>query len=69
MNDIEIKRASIGKVGFFFNDENEKTHKIGRLVSVTKNGIVEDEDQTYYDNFTPMSLAGIYEVIDNEFFS
>ena len=69
MNDIEIKRASIGKVGFFFNDENEKTHKIGRLVSVTKNGNVEDEDQTYYDNFTPMSLAGIYEVIDNEFFS
>jgi hypothetical protein len=69
MNDIEIKRASIGKVGFFFNDENEKTHKIGRLVSVTKNGNVEDEDQTYYDNFTPMKRADLLECIDLEFFS
>ena len=69
MNDIEIKKASIGKVGFFFNDENEKTYKIGRLVSVTKNGNVEDEDQTYYDNFTPMNRAELLECIDLEFFS
>ncbi len=69
MNDVEIKKTSIGKVGFFFNDENEKTHKIGKLKSVTPNGNCEDEDGCYYDCFTPMSLAGIYEVIDNEFFS
>ena len=69
MLDIEIKQSSIGKVGFFFNDDNEKTHKIGRLKAVTTNGNCKDEDDCFYDNFTPMTLAGIYEVIDNDFFS
>lgn len=69
MNDIEQKRASIGKVGFFFNDEDEKTHKIGRLISVTANGNCMDEDLVYYDNFTPMNRAELLECIDLEFFS
>lgn len=69
MNKIEILKTSIGKVGFFFNDENEKTHKIGKLKNVTVNGNCEDEDGVYYDNFTPMKRADMLECIDLEFYS
>ena len=69
MNKIELLCASIGKVGFFFNDENEKTHKIGRLILVTNNGNCKDEDGCFYDNFTPMNRAQLLECIDLEFFS
>ena len=69
MGRIELLKTGIGKVGFFFNDENEKTHKIGRLISVTPNGNCEDEDGCYYDNFTPMNRADLLECIDLEFFS
>ena len=69
MNSIEIKKSSICKVGFFFNDENEKTHRVGRLKSVTQNGNCEDEDGCYYDEFTPMKRADLLECIDLEFFS
>lgn len=69
MSQVELLRASIGKVGFFFNDENEKTHKIGRLVLVTRNGNCKDEDGVFYDNFNPMGRADLLECIDVEFFS
>jgi hypothetical protein len=69
MDNIEIKKTSIGKVGFFFNSDEEKTHRIGRLKSVTQNGNCEDEDGCYYDNFTPMKRADLLECIDLEFFS
>jgi hypothetical protein len=65
----EELRNHIGKVGLFYNNDDEKTHKIGRLVSVTKNGNVEDEDQTYFDEFTPMSRTQMLELIDLEFYS
>ena len=60
---------SIGEVGFFFNDENEKTHRVGRLKSVTPNGNYEDEDGCYYSNFTPMKRADLLKCIDLEFFN
>jgi hypothetical protein len=69
MDRIKQLKTSIGKVGFFFNDENEKTHRIGRLKTVTPNGNCEDEDGCYYDNFTPMKRADLLEFIDLEFFS
>ena len=59
----------MGKVGFFFNDENAKTHIVGKLRSVTANGNVEDEDGVYYDNFTPMKRAELLECINREFYS
>ena len=59
----------IGKVGFFFNSDEEKTHKIGRLKSITLNGYCEDEDGYYYENFTPMERDDLLECIDLEFFS
>lgn len=62
-------RKHIGKVGLFYNDDCEKTHRIGRLVSVTKNGNCEDEDGCYYDEFTPMSRAQMLELIDLEFYT
>ena len=60
---------NIGEVGFFFNDENEKTHRVGRLKSVTHNGRYEDEDDCYYDNFTPMKRDVLLKCIDLEFFT
>lgn len=50
MDKIELLKSNIGTVGFFFDDENEKTHKIGRLKSVAKNGNCEDEDGNLYHN-------------------
>lgn len=69
MNNIEVKKTSIGKVGLFFNSDEEKTHKIGRLKAVTKNGNCQDEDGWYYYNFTPMKRVDLLEYIDLEFFS
>ena len=69
MDDIQLKKTSIGKVGFFFNSDEEKTHRIGRLKAVTPNGNCEDEDGCYYDNFTPMKRAALLECIELEFFS
>jgi hypothetical protein len=69
MDSIETKKSSIGKVGFFFNSDEEKTHRIGRLKAVTPNGNFEDEDGCYYDEFTPMKRADLLECIDLEFFS
>jgi hypothetical protein len=69
MDNNEIKNASIGKVGFFFNSDEDKTHIVGRLKSVTPNGNCEDEDGVYHDNFTPMKRADLLECIDLQFFS
>ena len=69
MDDIQLKKTSIGKVGFFFNSDEEKTHRISRLKAVTPNGNCEDEDGCYYDNFTPMKRADLLECIELEFFS
>jgi hypothetical protein len=65
----EQLRTNVGEVGLFFNDGDEKTHKIGRLKSVTPNGNCEDEDGCYYDNFNPMGKSDLLELIDLEFFS
>lgn len=65
----EELRKHIGKVGLFYNSDEEKTHRIGRLVAVTKNGNCEDEDEVYYDEFTPMKRADMLELIDLEFYS
>ena len=62
-------RGYIGKVGLFYNSDDDKTHTIGRLVAVTKNGNCEDEDEGYYDEFTPMKRSDMLELIDLEFYS
>lgn len=69
MDRLEQLIANIGKVGLFFNDENEKTYRVGRLSLVTHSGICRDEDGCYYYNFTPMKRADLLECIDSEFFS
>jgi hypothetical protein len=64
----ELLKSNIGDVGLFFNDEDEKTYKIGRLKSLSGNSNCEDEDGCYYDNFTPMRRSELISAIEHEFF-
>jgi hypothetical protein len=64
----ELLKSNIGDVGLFFNDEDEKIYKIGRLKSLSGNSNCEDEDGCYYDNFTPMKKAELISAIEMEFY-
>lgn len=55
----------IGKLGVFFNDENEKVLKIGTLIEVTTNGSVLDCENVYYDEFLPKTRDQVLEIISN----
>ena len=64
-NRLYLKKH-IGKLGVFYNEPNDLTIKIGKLEAVTENGNCEDEDQTYYDNFTPKTKEQILELLERK---
>jgi hypothetical protein len=65
-NRLELKNH-IGKIGIFYNDIQDYTVKIGKLISVTENGNCEDGDESYYDNFIPLTVEEIIDIVNSKF--
>jgi len=59
-------KEHIGCFGLFYNDQKDKTIKIGKLISVTENGNCEDQDMIYYDNFRPKTKEEIFKLLDRK---
>jgi len=62
-------RTYIGKVGVFYNADDDKCVTIGTLKSVTKNGNCENDDGTYFDEFRPKTRSEMLELIDLEYYA
>lgn len=68
-NNREELRKHILRVGIFFNEEDDKSTVIGKLVSVTKNGNCECEGGVYFDEFIPMHQVELFKYIVSKHFS
>lgn len=61
----EELRGSIGKIGIFYNADDDKCVTIGCLISVTKNGNCENDDGVYFDEFIPKTMSEMLELVES----
>jgi len=57
-------KEHIGKIGIFYNEDDQKILCIGKLIAVTPHGNCECDDGWYFDEFEPKTKHQLRKLIN-----